>query len=686
MGALQKIPTFLTVCALVMIFACLKRHTRCARLTLWAVGWTLVFIHFAAQLLEPGAGPADPFLLAIDGGALEAAAIVFLVSVSAVVEERARRTLLLVALAVPSVTYAVLNAYDVRRRWPYILCLAACFGAAAGFSFWVKRGFSLYLAAVTLLCSLAGAWAVQAALKGSFHEGTVVLLGIGFALSGVFICRNYWNASPAVLTISGGFSCWGAVFPALWLIARYAPHLSLPGALWETPKLFVALGMILAVVEDKSEAIAGMQRQAEALNRQLERFSAITSRLLSGAAPDAICPDVAAAITEVSSFRAAVILIESPEGTLRIAGSSGLSQECLRMLEERTPEWTASHIRGLCARGRRIGKMSFVVAADAQPPNQTSLTVLAGGETAGNLSACRESGTQLLIPLNSAAGTCLGSITLTAGCEVSAIAAQELAHIESLAGDLAVAVELKSLHTQLVWSEKLAAMGQLVAGVAHELNNPLTAIMGFGELMSDAITSARTQDQLKRLLNETRRMKRITDNLLRFSRQSSRDISVARLAPVVQEVVTLCEYYTRKSKVSVEVDVSPDLPLLAINEDEIKQVLLNLFNNSCDALQEVADSRQIRVRAYQAGARAVVQVEDTGPGFSNLGRALDPFYTTKPVGKGTGLGLSVCYGIAKRRGGDLKIENVTPHGGRVTLELPVVETLPHALMVASAHA
>jgi len=222
--------------------------------------------------------------------------------------------------------------------------------------------------------------------------------------------------------------------------------------------------------------------------------------------------------------------------------------------------------------------------------------------------------------------------------------------------------------------------------VAHELNNPLTAIMGFGELMSDAITSARTQDQLKRLLNETRRMKRITDNLLRFSRQSSRDISVARLAPVVLEVVTLCEYYTRKSKVSVEVDVSPDLPLLAINEDEIKQVLLNLFNNSCDALQEVAESRQIRIRAYQAGARAVVQVEDTGPGFSNLSRSLDPFYTTKPVGKGTGLGLSVCYGIAKRRGGDLRIENVTPHGGRVTLELPVVETLPQALMVASAHA
>lgn len=180
---------------------------------------------------------------------------------------------------------------------------------------------------------------------------------------------------------------------------------------------------------------------------------------------------------------------------------------------------------------------------------------------------------------------------------------------------------MKSLHAQLVWSEKLAAMGQLVAGVAHELNNPLTAIMGFGELMSDSVTSGRTSDQLKRMMSETRRMKRITDNLLRFSRQSSADTTMANLAPVVQQVLTLCEYYTRTSKVSVQTDIAPDLPLLAINEDEIKQVLLNLFNNSCDALQGSSGSKQIRIRAYRDGPRAVIHVEDTGPFFQSASRA-----------------------------------------------------------------
>ncbi|MGD1081103.1 MAG: HAMP domain-containing sensor histidine kinase [Candidatus Sulfotelmatobacter sp.] len=676
MGVLEKLPTCMIVGVLVMIFACLKRHTRCARLTLWAVGWTLVFTHFLAQLLEP-AGHAILFLRAVDAGALQCSAVAFLVSVSSLAEDRVKRTVALLALAVPSVTYAVLDASCVHSRWPYALLLIACFSGAACSFFWVKRGFSVYLADITLLCSVAGAWALRAALNGSFHEGTMVLLGIGFALPGVFICRNYWDASPAVLTISVGFFCWGAVFPILFLAGRFAPNMILPNALWDTPKLFVAFGMILAVVEDKSHAIVRMQHRAAELNRQSERFSAITSRLLTSPAPDTVCPEIASTITEFSSFHAALIHIETPEGTLRIAGTSGPSQEFLRMLQKRTEHWTAGDLQNFCSDARRIGKTSFFL-----PSNRSSFGV-AGCRSND---ACLQSSTELLIPLGSAAGACLGSITLAAPCDESAICVQELDRIESLAADLAIAVAMKSLHTQLVWSEKLAAMGQLVAGVAHELNNPLTAIMGFGELMSDAITSARTSDQLKRLMSETRRMKRITDNLLRFSRQSSADANMAHLSPVVQEVLTLCEYYTRTLKVYVETDIAPNLPLLAINEDEIKQVLLNLFNNSCDALQGVTGSKQIKIRAYQDGARAVIQVEDTGPGFSNLNRALDPFYTTKPVGKGTGLGLSVCYGIAKRRGGDLRIENVKPHGGRVTLVVPVIEPRSQSILVKTAHA
>lgn len=677
MGVLDKIPTCLTVCVLVMIFACLKRHTRSARLTLWAVGWTMVSIHFLAQLLEPAGPRTISFLRAIDAGALQLAAVVFLVSVSSVVENLAKRTILLTLLAVPCATYAVLEATGVSSRWPYCVCLIACFTGAGWFFFSVERRFSWFFASVTLLSSLGGALALRAAFAGSFHEGAVLFLGLGFALPGVFICRNYWAKSPAVLTMCGGFFCWGASFPLLWLAYRFALNVGLPSGLWDTPKLFVAFGMILAVVEDKSKAIVGMQLKAEALNRQLERFSAITSRLLSNSAPEAVCQDITSAITELTSFKAAVINLENQEGMLWIAGSSGTENELLAIVQQQTQSWTASRIQTLCSDALAISKASFFVRADSDSIG------LAGdnGEPDPRLRAA-----EIVIPLFSASRACLGAIRLAAPSSDTAIHIQELARIESLASDLAVAIELKSLHTQLVWSEKLAAMGQLVAGVAHELNNPLTAIMGFGELMGDAITSSRTSDQLKKMMSETRRMKRITDNLLRFSRQSSTETHAAQLAPIVHEVLTLCEYYTRTLKVSVETEIAADLPLLAINEDEIKQVLLNLFNNSCDALQGSSSKKKIKIRAYRSGTHAVIQVEDSGPGFSNLNRALDPFFTTKPVGKGTGLGLSICQGIAKRRGGDLRIENVKPHGGRVTLEIPVVETHPQSVMMASAHA
>jgi nitrogen-specific signal transduction histidine kinase len=681
MGVVEKIPTFLTVGVLVIIFVCLKRQARSARLTLWTIGWALVFVHFLAQLLEPDHGPISSLLLAVDSGSLQAAAVIFLVSVSCVVEDSVKRVLLLLVLGVPSVVYVACTCYDVHARWPYILCLLTCFGGAAGFFFGVTRRLSLFLATTTLMCSFAGAWAIRAALRGSFDEGAIVLLGIGFALSGVFICRYYWRASPAMLTIAGGFFCWGAVFPLGLLVDRLAPNLIIPGELWNTPKFFVAFGMILAVVEDKSESIAGMQLKAAVLNRQLERFSALTSRLLGGGRPDAICPAIASAITEVSNFSVALVQLEDAERRLRVVGSSGLSPAASQRLQAQTQDWTLDHIKILCSQSRLLGKNSYVL-----PPREAIRfpeCVKPDASCRVNEGPGRE---ELLIPLCSAGGAYLGCIRLAAPRDETAIETVELSRIEMLAGDLAVAVELKALHTQLVWSEKLAALGQLLAGVAHELNNPLTVIMGYSELMSEAIAGPQTRDQLAKLVGEARRMKRITDNLLRFSRHSTRDTQAVQLSPVVQEVLALREYYTRRHSVRVVLDIAPDLPPLAVNEDEIKQILLNLFNNSSDALEGVPGSRQISIRAYSSGSRAVIEVEDSGPGFSNLNRALDPFYTTKPVGKGTGLGLSVCYGIVKERGGDLRIENVQPHGARVTIELPAADASAQPFMAAVAHA
>jgi two-component system, NtrC family, sensor kinase len=677
MENLEKLPTFLTVGALVIIFACLKRHARCARLTTWAAGWALVFTHFLAQLLEPDRGQVSSILLAIDSVTLQAAAVAFLVSVSSVVEDSAKRTTLLLVLGVPSLFYSALFATGWQPRWLYVVSLILCFGGATVFFFRLHRKFSLYVAALAFVCSLVGAWAIRAAVRGSFVEGATTLLGIGFGLPGVFICRNYWRRSFGILTISCGFLGWGALFPIRLWVERSAPNLVVPGALWDVPKLFVAFGMILAVVEDKSLSITGMQRKAESLNHQLERFASITSGLLNGAKPEAVCPEIATAITEVSSFAAAVVQLEDADGLLSVVGSSG-SRIALRKLQ--ATDWTPDRVQSASSGALRIGHNSFLLPREKAQVSEITDPVELESDT-----LCRNSAA-ILIPLCSGIGTYLGCIRMLTRGPVLGLDALELARIEMVAADLAVAVQLKTLHRQLVWSEKLAALGQLLAGVAHELNNPLTVIMGYGELIGDKIASPQARDQLTRLVSETRRMKRIIDNLLRFARQGARDTHIVQLSPLVHEVLALCEYYTRKRKVRVDLDIAPGLPSLAVHEDEIKQILLNLFKNSSDALEGFAGKKRIRIRAYQSGTRAVIEVEDSGPGFSNLNRALEPFFTTKPAGEGTGLGLSVCYGIVKQRGGALRIENISPFGARVTVELPIAEAVPQSLLASVANA
>jgi two-component system NtrC family sensor kinase len=118
-------------------------------------------------------------------------------------------------------------------------------------------------------------------------------------------------------------------------------------------------------------------------------------------------------------------------------------------------------------------------------------------------------------------------------------------------------------------------------------------------------------------------------------------------------------------------DIRSNLPSVAVDEDQFKQILLNLVNNAIDAVENVEGPKRITVRAFARGNRAILEVEDTGAGFKDLNRALDPFYTTKPVGKGTGLGLSICYGIIKEHDGEIRLANLQPHGARVTVELPL---------------
>ncbi len=578
---------------------------------------------------------------------------------ASIVDDRRRRNWLILVLGVPSIAYVVLGSYDVKLSWPFVVCLVACFAGGIAFWFYFQNA-SHRSVAVAVLVGLPGLWSIRAALHGDFDVGATALLGLGFGLPGVLMWRNRWRLSPGVITIIIGFLFWGAVFPIGMLTDKFIPQAHIPAEIWNIPKMWVAFGMVLAVVED-------LRRRDQQQNLQMQRFSAITSQLLSGATVDSLCTEIARAITEVTSFRVAAIYLRDAGRGMRIAGTSGIPVESLALMQGAARQKSADDIKNSCARGRMISRNSFAVARQA---GVEYIPIALPREYETN--SRWHTGDQLLIPMQSGYDTCLGCIALGEPRNTAEVNADQLSRIELLAADLAVALELRSMQTQLMRADKLAALGRLVAGVAHELNNPLTAVIGYSELLGTEGSIASAHAHSGKLLSEARRMQQIVSNLLRFSRQGANLRAAVDLAPVVHEVLALHEYCRRRRGFKTVVEIQPGMPPVLADENQMKQVLLNLLNNAVDAVEEDDREKKIILRVFERDSKAVIQLEDSGVGFSDVNRVFDPFYTTKPLGKGTGLGLSICYGIVKEHGGDIRVEN-SATGARVIVELPLDE-------------
>ncbi len=230
--------------------------------------------------------------------------------------------------------------------------------------------------------------------------------------------------------------------------------------------------------------------------------------------------------------------------------------------------------------------------------------------------------------------------------------------------------QLQRAQSQLVQKERLAGVGQLVAGVAHELNNPLTAVMGYSDLLMEQAGEGTARPKLEKLRTEAQRMKRIIQNLLTFAQPQHEGRKLLDIAVVVRESLMLLDYQLRNSGISVELNFAPNLPKIACNEGQFKQVFVNLFSNSAQALEQ-AQVKKISVDGYLEGKKVILRFADSGPGFTDVSRAFDPFYTTRPVGQGTGLGLSICYGTVREHNGNIYAQNLEPNGAAVTIELPV---------------
>ncbi len=231
----------------------------------------------------------------------------------------------------------------------------------------------------------------------------------------------------------------------------------------------------------------------------------------------------------------------------------------------------------------------------------------------------------------------------------------------------------RALQQQLAQAEKLAAIGELLSGVAHELNNPLTTIIGFSELLQEASVPEQVRADLERISRQAKRSSRVVQSLLTFARQSRIQLAEVDINNVLLQALEIAEPQLEAGAIQVDLHLETDLPQTLGDAGQLQQVFLNLFTNAQQAMGELTGERILRVESQSGAADLRVTVSDNGPGIPHelLRRIFDPFFTSKPVGEGTGLGLSICYGIVREHGGRIWAESEPGRGATFTVELPL---------------
>ncbi len=235
--------------------------------------------------------------------------------------------------------------------------------------------------------------------------------------------------------------------------------------------------------------------------------------------------------------------------------------------------------------------------------------------------------------------------------------------------------EIVRAQEQLINAEKLASLGRMAAGVAHELNSPLTGVVTFAHLMRKRIPPENAQDaeDLNVIIEQAERCSRIVRGLLGFSRKTASENTMVDVNTLVENTISMVRNQSRFYNIEFDVRFDKSIPEISIDANQIQQVFLNLLINAADAMEEKGKIT-VSSRLIEDGERFLeLQFSDTGPGIAEdiQGKIFEPFFTTKPPGKGTGLGLSVSYGIIKKHGGQISVESEAGKGASFFIRLPV---------------
>ncbi len=382
-------------------------------------------------------------------------------------------------------------------------------------------------------------------------------------------------------------------------------------------------------------------------------------------------------VSEQTHYRRAILTLCDTEGRDRQWFFSGMSDEQIDAFH--THQVRPADREALLAASPRRGR-SYLVRPGADGERLGLPPRTAGGDEAGPV---------LVIPLQGEGNRLVGLLILDDPAGDLEPAAEMLMPIELFAGQMARAIEKKRLdravkkaesglrraQEQLMQSEKMSAIGQLISGVTHELNNPLSGIIGYAQMLQNSDVGSKEKRDLGKIYSEAIRCQKIVQNLLGFARRHAPEKSLASLNQVIESVLELRSYQLQVDDVEVERRYDPDLPETMLDVHQLQQVVLNVVNNAHQAMMEIMTrSRRLTVATEISAGRVRARITDTGPGIpkNRLARIFDSFFTTKTAGKGTGLGLSLSRAIMDDHQGTIEAESQLGEGTTFLIELPLV--------------
>lgn len=669
---LYEVPTLALLTVLVAVFGALwleglsqpprlERSSEApaarTRQLLWLAGWVCAVIRMATQVAgwtEPGLGQA------VSQAAMEMAPLMFLGSLAPQYLSRKPRILYVVAFGLPVMAYCTILGFDPHPGAGGHIAVIFC----AILAVVVAWRWSLYKHLIPVWLSLSivlaiGAIALMLTARQAYWQVGSLLHGGVLLMTALLFLSAYRRLTAGLVFTVGGLILWA--LPGL--IQPFLPGHTLPipyDRALNLVKVITAVGMIVLVLEEElSSNLASQQRDRRA-RVEMEKYTALYLADMPFDEENGQYNRVCETIADVSRFAQVAIFVENGDGSFRIAGRAGMSgalEGALDALARRTTEEKTVEV----ARGNFF-------------------TPVVGSLTLMDLSPLMQPGDELT-QMNFRRAWIMGirtrerhlqGVLLLSGLRrpEEPILVEDAMPLELLVARIGASREHVALLRRLMQSERLAGLGKLAGGVAHELNNPLQSVTGFAELLAEG--EGRGANHARVILSEARRMKQIIESLMRFRNAASGTRAPVSVDLLLRDIERLMRHDLEGAQVALEMRIPTHVPRIKADSEQIRQVFLQLIRNAMVSMEDIpaGAERKLTIEVATIPKAVEVMLSDTGTGFSEPARAFDPYFTARHPGEGVGLGLSICYAIVREHGGAISAVNLHPRGAAVVVELP----------------